>query len=303
LLRETNNDLVVYRFESLDQPGLAHAVFTRCGGVSRGTLATLNVGSNVGDEPSALAENQRRIYTHLGIQAGQVVTTRQVHGNKVALVTELDAGAILASTDGLATQQPNLALFLRFADCQPILLYDPVHHSLCLLHAGWQGIALGIAHRGVELMQSAFGSRPEDLVAGLGPAIGPCCYIVGDNVAAAMGYALPDWSQVMAPAQGGWRLDLWAANAQQLKAAGVTRLEQSGLCTSCHVQHFYSHRAERGVTGRFAVVAFLRPRGQAVTRLLDGGSWQPGRSGSAPTPDSLDAPGLPKLWEQPGDPE
>jgi polyphenol oxidase len=303
LLRETSSDLVTYRFESLDRPDLTHAVYTRYGGTSRGALATLNVGGNVGDEPSALAENHRRIYAYLGIPAERVVTARQVHGNKVTPVTLSHAGSCLDATDGLVTQETNLALLLRFADCQPILLYDPVNHCLGLLHAGWQGIALGIARRGVEIMKASFGSRPEDLLAGLGPAIGPCCYVVGDNVAAAMGYALPDWSQVMTAVEGGWRLDLELANAQQLRAAGVTRIEHSGLCTSCHVEQFYSHRAEAGTTGRFAVAAFLRPRDHTARGLQAKAQEQ--ESPLTPPTDlgSLNAPGLPALWEQAGDAE
>ena len=126
-----------------------------------------------------------------------------------------------------------MALLLRFADCQPILLYDPVRHALGLVHAGWRGVALGIARRAVEAMQEAFGTQPKDLVAGLGPAIGPCCYTVGHEVAAAMGYALPDWSQVMqVEGEATWRLDLSAANAQLLAAAGVRQIEAADLCTS-----------------------------------------------------------------------
>jgi YfiH family protein len=197
LLRQDSNRLVTYRFESLAVEGLVHAVFTRLGGASRGPFATLNVGHTVGDDETAVAENHARIFSHLGLTCDRVVTARQVHGNRVAVVTAGDAGRVIPTTDGLVTDTPGLALMLRFADCQPILLYDPVHHALGLIHAGWRGVAEGIAYRAVETMQAAFGSRPQELLAGLGPAIGSCCYTVGHKVAAVMGYALPDWSQVM----------------------------------------------------------------------------------------------------------
>jgi YfiH family protein len=177
----------------------------------------------------------------------------------VAVVTAKDAGRIIPGTDGLVTQTPGVGLLLRFADCQPILLYDRAHHALGLIHAGWRGVALGIARRAVEAMQDAFDSQPEELIAGLGPAIGPCCYTVGQNVAAAMGYALPDWSLVMSLLDEGlWRFDLPAANAQQLATAGVRDIEQAHLCTACHSQEFFSHRADNGRTGRFAVLAYLK---------------------------------------------
>lgn len=261
MLSEETNGRRTYRFESFRREALVHAVFTRLGGVSRGPFATLNVGHTVGDAPQAVIENHRRIYAALDLGAGQVVTARQVHSNRVAVVTGRDAGEVIPNTDGLVTATPGLGLLLRYADCQPILLYDPEHYALGLAHAGWRGVALGIARRLVEAMQETFGSRPRALLAGLGPAIGPCCYTVGHEVAAAMGYALPDWKRVMRPeGEDGWQLDLEAANAQLLAAAGVLQIEQAGICTACRNDEFFSHRADGGRTGRFAVVAYLAAR-------------------------------------------
>jgi copper oxidase (laccase) domain-containing protein len=122
-------------------------------------------------------------------------------------------------------------------------------------------VAQGIARRAVEAMREAFGTRSQDLIAGLGPAIGPCCYIVGHEVAAAMGYALHDWSRVLSPqGEDKWRFDLPLANALQLRAEGVRHIEKADLCTVTHRDEFYSHRAENGETGRFAVVALLESR-------------------------------------------
>lgn len=301
MLRTGTHGIVTYHFESLDVEGLDHAVFTRLGGVSQGPFASLNVGNTVGDDEMAVAENHARVYARLGLSPEWVATPRQVHGNRVAMVTNDDAGRVIPNTDGLVTATPGVALMLRFADCQPILLYDRAHHALGLMHAGWRGAAQGIARRGVETMQEAFGTHPQDLVAGLGPAIGPCCYTVGQSVATAMSYALPDWKQVLTlQGEDAWRLDLSGANAQQLVAAGVKQIEQSHLCTACRRDEFYSHRGDNGRTGRFAVVAFLEPG----AGLLAGGdaatSGVGEERGESTPPASLDPPGLPALWEQMG---
>jgi YfiH family protein len=301
LHRQDANGLVTYHFEALAVENLVHAVFTRLGGVSRGPFATLNVGNSVGDDEAAVAENHARIYAHMDLAANRVASPYQVHGNRVAVVTASDAGRVIPGTDGLVTNAPGVGLLLRFADCQPILLYDRTHHALGLIHAGWRGVALGIARRAVETMQEAFDSQPEELIAGLGPAIGPCCYTVGQNVAAAMGYALPDWRLVMSPqAEDQWRFDLPAANAQQLAAAGVREIEQAHLCTACHSQEFFSHRADNGETGRFAVLAYLK---SGASRSGTAESQVPLVQDEPPAPAevvSLQPPGFPSFDELAG---
>jgi YfiH family protein len=258
LRRQDVGGIVTYHFESLDADDLVHAVFTRLGGVSEGPFSSLNVGNSIGDDKAAVAENHARIYDRLGLSPDRVASPRQVHGNHVARVMAGDGGQLFPNTDGLVTATPGVGLLLRFADCQPILLYDPVNHTLGLVHAGWRGVAQGIARRAVEAMGEVFDSRPQDLIVGLGPAIGPCCYTVGHKVAAAMGYALPDWSQAMVlDGEDRWRLDLSAANSQQLAAEGVRQIESAGLCTACNLEEFYSHRGQEGRAGRFAVVAYL----------------------------------------------
>lgn len=297
LLLEKVNGFTIYRFGSLMTEGLSHAVFSRLGGVSIGPLASLNVGRNVGDDPDTLAENHARIYEQLGVDPESVTSAQQVHGNHIEVVRMQDSGKLFANTDGLVTRSPGIPLMLRFADCQPIILYDPEQQALGLAHAGWRGVALGIALRTVEAMQSVFGTRPSILMAGLGPAIGPCCYEVGQDTATAMSYALPDWRQVLRPQGEGWRLDLPAANEQQLRAAGVELIEQAALCTSCHKSQFFSHRAEGGLTGRFAVLAFLehgsedRGSGDAFVphKALD--------TQESSSPMSLSPPGFPTFQE------
>ena len=298
MLKKDANGMVTYHFESLGVPGLQHAVFTRLGGVSRGPFATLNVGNSVGDDEAAVAENHARIFAHLGLGAQQVISPHQVHGNHVVLVTGHDAGRQIPNTDGLLTATPGVALLLRFADCQPILLYDLAHHAVALVHAGWRGVAQGIARRAVEAMTAAFDTDPQQLLVGLGPAIGPCCYTVGHNVAAAMGYALPDWKQAMsAESEEVWRLDLSAANAQQLGAEGVSSIEQAGICTHCRRDEFYSHRGDNGETGRFAVVVYLEPRSQDRHDILAAAALPESSPDMLAQFDSLNPPGFPSFFE------
>jgi YfiH family protein len=298
------NGLASYRFENLSgHEGLAHAVFGRLGGVSSAPFATLNVGGSVGDTDAAVADNHQRIYAYLGLDSSQVAMAQQVHGNQVAVVGVEDGGRVRAYTDGLVTATPGVGLILRFADCQPIILYDPVRHALGLVHAGWRGVALGIALRAVEAMEEAFGCCPSDLVAGLGPAIGPCCYEVGHSVAAAMGYALPNWTLAMESKGDRWHLDLSAANTQHLSAAGVEKIERSSLCTACHSDEFYSHRASGGKTGRFAVVAYLKALHGARRAEASGEDrFEP----QAPEPAPLlsaSPPGMPTFQESLGEHE
>jgi YfiH family protein len=300
LRRQSTGELVTYEFESLAIDGLVHAVFTRLGGVSLGPFATLNVGSNVGDDEAALAENHARIYAHLETSKERVASARQVHGNRVAEAGAGSGGTVQPNTDGLVTRTPEIALLLRFADCQPILLYDPENGALGLVHAGWRGVAQGIARRAVDALQKAYGSRPEALLAGLGPAIGPCHYTVGNEVAAVMAYALPDWRVAMRPDGDGWRLDLSSANTQQLEAAGVRQIEHADLCTACHSDEFFSHRADNGRTGRFATVAYLRQGdGECVgpSAKGDASRERPGDEGSLPGPHPPGMPGFQEVLE------
>ncbi|MDH4208734.1 MAG: polyphenol oxidase family protein, partial [Anaerolineae bacterium] len=171
-----------YRFQVFDQyPRVMNAVFTRLGS-KREARWGLNVGHTVGDSPKAVEDNHRLIYRTLDIEGSQLVTARQVHGNQVALVDRRHCGGVVPDTDALITAQPGVALMLRFADCLPILLYDPCVPAVGLGHAGWRGTAAEIASRMVARMREAFGTDPTKIVAALGPAVGPCCYEVGTEV-------------------------------------------------------------------------------------------------------------------------
>ncbi len=257
---ERESGPVWYHFDDLRPEvarGFLHAVFTRRGGVSNGPFSSLNLGSSVGDDPEAVSENHRRIYAALGLRASQVVSPYQVHGARVGVVGRGDGGRIIPDTDALITAEVGVALLLRFADCVPILMVDPRHHVVALAHAGWRGLVAGVIPATVDALAKHFGSRPPDLWAGIGPAIGRDHYIVGPDVAAAVQRTLPPRVRVATQQKGQWHLDLAAAAREQLRMSGITDISESNTCTACHTEEWYSHRAEHGRTGRFGVLAIL----------------------------------------------
>jgi hypothetical protein len=147
---------------------------------------------------------------------------------------------------------------MRFADCVPILLYDPVQGVVGLAHAGWQGTVKGIATSAVEAMQARYGSRPVDIRAGIGPSIGVHHYAVGAEVIARVRESFGEAAASFLPeTNGAVQFDLWAANRFLLEQAGVFQVEVAGLCTACHPQDWFSHRAQNGRTGRFGALIAL----------------------------------------------
>lgn len=259
------------RFPSLARfAGLEHAVSTRHGGVSVGPFASLNLSTSVGDDRANVEVNTQRLAAALGVPRGHFTTTWLVHGNRVVRADASHRGQLIAQADGIITDVPGLPLIQRFGDCVPLLVYDPRRHAVGLAHAGWRGTAIGMATALVEAMATAFGSDPADMVAVVGPAIGPCCYEVGPEVVEAVRRAMPEAPHVLIwPAVGAGspaafsngrrpHLDLWEANRWQLAQAGVGQVEVAGVCTRCRRDLFFSHRGDGGRTGRFGAVLMLR---------------------------------------------
>jgi hypothetical protein len=259
-------------------PGLCHAFSTRQGGVSGPPYATLNLGAGVGDAPEAVAENRRRFFSGLGIAPDQVVRVKQVHGNGVLVVNAALAGRpgfprILldegAAFDAMTTDISGLALTVSTADCTPILVVDPVRGAVAAVHAGWPGTAKRIAVKTLHAMRRAYGTDPADCYVAIGPSIRGCCYEVDRPVAHAMAAGLADWEACAVPTRPGhWRLDLAKVNRRLLESAGVPReqIEDVGLCTACRNDLFFSHRAERGKTGRMLNVIMLKSEPPATRR-------------------------------------
>jgi YfiH family protein len=261
--------LPVYRFDQLnDDPKLVHAVFTRQGGVSLPPYASLNLGHTVGDDPTAVTTNHNRLYQALGVDRSQVVTCHLTHSADVLVVTAADTGQSVGKGDAMVTADSGVYLSMRFADCVPILLRDPVRRAIGLAHAGWRGTVKNVAQATVQTMVDKLDCSPYAITAVVGPSIGHCCYQVGDEVIQAVESAFSSQSSSGNGNNDAHLLsrrnerhayfDLWEANRQQLAAAGVGRVVMAGLCTACHTDHFFSHRAERGRTGRFGVVLGYR---------------------------------------------
>jgi YfiH family protein len=233
---------------------VTHAFCTRHGGVSTGPYASLNVGDLVEDREEDVRRNIGLVEEAFGIPDGWLSLMRQVHGDRILV---LDGGGPfpegLPECDGLITDRPEVALGVRTADCAPILFVDPVRRVIGAAHAGWQGTALGIAAAMVETFVGRFSSCREDLLAVIGPAIGPCCYQV--DVPVFEGFsARPGADLFLQPCaeKGRWMLDNVLANRLQIREAGVPseNIFTSGFCTACRQDLFFSHRAGGGRSGR-----------------------------------------------------
>lgn len=247
-------------FPMLSKKGLCHGISTRIGGQSQNELSSLNLGIKVNDSAENLLINRQKFCQAIGVDVNRVISSGQVHGDHVAVVDERQAGQRMADTDGLVTRVPNLPLLLFFADCVPLLFYDPVRKIIGLSHAGWKGTFQAIGPRTLSVMQHAYGTDPEDCLVGIGPSIGPDDYEVDEPVMAQINSRWPSTEGFVKPGRSGhWMLDLWEWNRRQLLEAGV--LEEnifvSGISTAQNSDVFFSHRASGGLAGRFGVLMSL----------------------------------------------
>jgi len=247
-----------FTFESLNRPGLKHAAFTRRGGMSPPPWASLNLGATVGDDSSRVLENKRRALQAAGREEESLHEVWQVHSADVVHAREPRGRQALARADAMITRNPNVTLLMRFADCVPIFLYDPARQAIGLAHAGWLGTARRTAAHAVRAMREAFGSQPSELLAGLGPSIGPDHYTVGDDVVETIRQTFGSTAdELLTVRDRHIHLDLWLANRRLLEGEGVELIEVAELCTACHLDDWYSHRAEAGKTGRYGALMAL----------------------------------------------
>ncbi|MBK8138757.1 MAG: peptidoglycan editing factor PgeF [Chloroflexi bacterium] len=257
-MERINGPVPYYRFSGWD--GVTQAIFTRHGGVSPAPWASLNTGGTVGDPPENVRRNHHIMYETLNVDAARAVTVWQVHGCDTVLATRpVYNRRWLAPADAIMTDRPGLPLVMRYADCTPVLAFDPVKGAIGIAHAGWRGTVLGMASHLVKAMQKAFDSRPSDLRAGIGPAIGPDRYQVGEEVVKAVHerFGTLDGLVKRDSSDGTAYFNLWEANRLDLLRAGVEDVEIMGLCTAERTDDFFSHRGEHGKTGRFGAVVCL----------------------------------------------
>lgn len=253
-------ELRFYVFENFNPAIVDQAVFARHGGQSPAPYASLNLSISTGDTRENVRANRERAFEAAGRDPTSVADLWQVHSATVVVADAPNApDQSQGKADALITDRPDVTLLLRFADCVPILLFDPKRPAVGLVHAGWRGTLARVSTAAVEAMGARYGSRPADLHAAIGPSIGPCHYAVGEEVVAQTRATFEHADDdLLARVNGSHHLDLWAANARALREAGVSNIEVAGLCTACHTAEFFSHRGEGPVTGRFGALIGLR---------------------------------------------
>jgi polyphenol oxidase len=246
---------------------LVHGISTRHGGVSAAPFASLNVGADTGDEIELVVRNYEIISNALGFNLAGLVSSKQVHGNQLAVIDDtftgrgvFNAEPQLQGYDAFLTKIPGRTLMVRVADCVPVILFAPEQEMAAVVHAGWRGTLAGIAEETVRKMVQQNGADPRTIRAGIGPAIGPCCYCVQEEVAAAFKKEPAFYPEAFSETAGKLFLNLWEANRLQLMRQGIPggNIEVAGLCTSCRTDLFFSYRGEQGKTGRFGAFAGLR---------------------------------------------
>ena len=261
------NGVPYFVFENLENTGLVrHGFSTRLGGVSEGCLSSMNLSFTRGDDPEKVRENFRRMGMVIGFETKDLVLSDQTHTTNVRLVTEADRGKGFdrerdyTDVDGLITDTPGLMLVTIYADCVPLYFVDPVHKAVGLSHSGWKGTVHRIGKVTLERMKEAFGTRPEDVQAAIGPSICQDCYEVSEDVAQAFMDEFADQLDdrlVYRKGNGKYQLNLWNANERILLEAGIRpeHLSITNICTCCNHELLFSHRASHGQRGNLA--AFL----------------------------------------------
>lgn len=261
------NGVPYFVFKNLENTGLVrHGFSTRLGGVSEGCLSSMNLSFTRGDDPEKVRENFRRMGMAIGFETKDLVLSDQTHTTNVRLVTEADRGKGFdrerdyTDVDGLITDTPGLMLVTIYADCVPLYFVDPVHKAVGLSHSGWKGTVHRIGKVTLERMKEAFGTRPEDVQAAIGPSICQDCYEVSEDVAQAFMDEFADQLDdrlVYRKGNGKYQLNLWNANERILLEAGIRpeHLSITNICTCCNHELLFSHRASHGQRGNLA--AFL----------------------------------------------
>jgi YfiH family protein len=251
----------LYKFQNLGRfSKLLHFVTTRSGGVSIAPYNSLNLGLHTADNPAHVLQNRALLANKIGIDGYKILYASQVHSGDVKVIDEeAVADGILQinpETDAMVTHIPGICLMVMVADCVPVLLFDPVKNVIAVIHAGWRGTVQKIVGNTIAAMQTNYGSNPSDLIAAIGPSIGPCCYQVGEEVKLSVesSFGSTEGYLVKQKESEKFNFDLWFSNHKQLTDKGlkVENIEVAGICTKCNSDIYYSSRASGGITGRFA---------------------------------------------------
>lgn len=242
---------------NIGETGLVtHAFCTRLGGVSQNSFRSLNFSKKAGDSRKNVGKNLEIWANAFNIDPAGLLTVDQVHSDRILAIKEKTPKSIYGRKldyDAIITDQRGVFIGVLTADCLPIILLDPRKKVVGIIHAGWQGTSLKITHKTVKAISSTFGSLPQDLLVGLGPAIGSCCYEVDRPVVNFFKTSHTNWSLFIKPTKNQkWTLNLSLLNQEQLLEAGILEknIYFADLCTSCNDRLFFSHRRDKGKTGR-----------------------------------------------------
>ena len=250
-------------------PDVVHGFSTREGGVSQGIFASMNLSFSRGDEEQAVMENYHRLADAVGFRVEDMVASDQTHTTNVRVEAEEDRGNGIVKpkdfhdVDGMITNVPGIVLCTYYADCVPLYFVDPIHHAVGLSHSGWRGTVGKIGKVTVQKMEQEFGTRPEQLLAAIGPSICQDCYEVSEDVIQQFRNAFPenDWEELFYKKENGkYQLDLWKANWLVFQEAGIPaeNISMPGICTCCNPQFLFSHRASHGKRGNLAAFLGIR---------------------------------------------
>ena len=266
--QEQHNQLIIYKSSLFaDQPGITHGFSSRQGGYSTDAFSSLNMGMTNGDNLESVRKNRILFANALGIDSKQVVCGYQVHSTNIARVGIAeqgrgfeDAAQALAETDGLVTNQKGIALMTLYADCVPVLFYEPQKQVIAVCHCGWKGTVGKLASKMVTVMVNEYGCQPEHIVAAIGPSISPQAYEVDLPVLEQFRMAFSFADKLITPVdEMHGKVDLWEANRLQLLDTGLldSHIDVSGLCTYQNSDIFFSHRAGCGKAGRNAALLMM----------------------------------------------
>ena len=262
-------NLPLLHYPLLDQTGMVeHCFTTRLGGVSKGMYSTLNFSFVRGDEYDSVMENYRRVAEAFGKTVDDFVCTDQTHTTTVLKVGKEEKGygvtkeKTYTDVDGLITNEPGVILSTFYADCVPLYFVDPVHKAIGLSHSGWRGTVGRMGQKTLEAMAEAFGTRPEDVYAAVGPSICQDCYEISEDVAEHFYQEFEGHGEeiLINKGNGKYQLDLWKTNEIVLLEAGIKpeHLAVTNICTCCNSEVLFSHRASQGKRGNLAAFLMLK---------------------------------------------
>lgn len=254
------NNIKLLQFNNLmEYEDIIHFSSTRIGGVSINKLESLNLGYTVNDNPKIVTQNLESLAKSLGFKRNQMVSPKQTHSKNIGIVNSTKD--IFPDTDALITNKPGICIFIRTADCVPILLYDPVKKALAAIHSGWKSTIQKISKHTIEVMQKEFGTNPKALIAGIGPSIGPEVYEVGPEVAEVFQEQF-EMNHIVSTIENSdkYLLNLWEVNKNILLESGIpeNQIEVAEMCTYSNPELFYSARRDGVKTGRLASGIMLK---------------------------------------------